>query len=194
MNIFILLGTLLFFGALALLFFCFVALLIIAFKKRSWKFAYWSIGGTVAASAALVGLFIGLAYLWFRPYDPTSTADLKKAYQAEFGTLPPAGVTVLKARQIVIADSGAQWLLLQVAPDQIDKHIGMGFTKTEETPLEFLGPPGPNAPKWWTPPATGLEFYSNTNWSKAGGWYHSEASMGIDRASQTIWFIALKSH
>jgi hypothetical protein len=193
MNIFILFGSLLWLGILALLFLCLIALLITAGAKRSKKLAFWSIGGTLGAMLAVTAVFIGLGYLWLRPYDPTSVTDLKEAYKADFGTLPPPGITVLKARQVVISDSGGQWLLLKATPEEIDKHIAMGFKKTESAPPDFRGEAGANAPKWWTPPAAGLELYSNTNWSKAGGWYRSEAVMGVDRTSKTIWFSASKS-
>jgi hypothetical protein len=193
MNIFILFGSLLWLGILAVLFLCLIALLVAAGVKRSKKLALWSIGGTLGAMLLMTGLFIGLGYLWLRPYDPTSETDLKEAYKADFGTLPPPGITVVKARQVIIADSGGQWLLLKATTEEIDKHIAMGFKKVESAPPDLRGEGGANAPKWWTPPAAGLEFYSNTNWSKAGGWYRSEAVMGVDRASKTIWFSASKS-
>ena len=193
MNIFVLFGSFLWLGVLAFLFLCLVALLVTAAVKRSWKFALWSTAGTLGAMLAATGLFMGLAYLWFRPYDPTSGAALKEAYKADFGTMPPPGVTVLKARQIVIADSGGQWLLLKATPEEIDRHIAMGFERTESVPRDFRGEAGANAPEWWRPPPAGLEFYTNTNWSKAGGWYRSEAVLGVDRASNTVWFVASKS-
>jgi hypothetical protein len=193
MNIFILFGSLLWLGILIVLFLCLFVLLVVAGVKRSKKLALWAIGGTLGAMLAVSGAFIGLGYLWLRPYDPTSQTELKEAYEADFGTLPPPGITVVKARQVIIADSGGQWLLLKATPEEIDRHIAMGFKKAEWVPPDFRGEPGANTPKWWTPPATGLELYSNTNWSKAGGWYRSEAVMGIDRASNTIWFSASKS-
>ena len=193
MNIFILLGSLVWLGILVVLFLCLIGLLVFAGVKRSKKIALWSIGGTLGAMLAVTGIYAGVGYLWLRPYDPTSAADLREAYKADFGTLPPPGITVVKARQIVIADSGGQWLLLKATPEEIERHIAMGFKKAEEVPADFRGEAGANAPKWWTPPAAGLELYANTNWSKAGGWYWSEAVMGIDRASKIIWFSARKS-
>lgn len=190
MNIFILFGWLLWLGIMLFLFLGLVGLLVTAAVKRSRKLALWSVAGTAGVMLAITGVFFGLAYFWFRPYDPTSDSALKEAYRADFSTLPPPGVAVLKARQIVIADSGGQWLLLEVTPEEIDRHIAMGFQKTDSVPPDFAGQAGPNAPSWWTPPAAGLEFYANTNWSKAGGWYRSEAVMGVDRASKKIWFSA----
>jgi len=140
----------------------------------------------------VTGLFIGLMYLMFRPYDPTSETELKRAYEADFGNLPPAGITVLKARQIVVGDSGGQWLLLKATPEEIDRHIAMGFTNSPYVPSDFDGDAGANAPKWWQPPTKGLEFYENNNWSKAGGWHSSWATMGVDRSSNVIWFTATK--
>jgi hypothetical protein len=192
MNLFVLLGSFLFIGIPGVLLLCLVVLIITACVKRSWRLALWSIGGTAGAMIAVTGVFCGLAYLWFRPYDPTTKADLQNAYKADFGTLPPAGVTVLKSRQIVIADSGGQWLLLKATPEEIDRHIGMGFQKAEAAPRDFRDEAGANAPKWWQPPTARLELYENTNWSKAGGWHSSQATMGVDRASNLIWFAASK--
>jgi hypothetical protein len=192
MNLFVMLGLLLWICTIAALLLCLLVLVIIACVKKSRKLALWSIAGTVGAMLVATGVFFGLAYLCFRPYDPTSDADLNQAYRADFGTLPPAGVTVLNARQIVVGDSGGQWLLLKVTPEEIDKHIAMGFMKAETIPSNFRGAAGANAPKWWQPPAARLELYENKNWSKAGGWSSSEATMGIDRSSNVIWFAVSK--
>lgn len=109
--------------------------------------------------------------------------DLQNAYKADFGTFPPLGITVLKSRQYVIEDCGGQWLLISATPEEIDRHIAMGFEKAEAAPRDFRGEAGPNAPQWWQPPTTRLELYKNTNWSKAGGWHSSEAGIGVDRSS-----------
>lgn len=192
MNLFLLLGSLLFIGILGVLLLRLVVLIVAACGRGSWRLALRSIVGTVGAMVAVTGVFFGLSYLWFRPYDPTTQADLQKAYKADFGSLPPAGVTVLKSRQIVIADCGRQWLLLKTTPEQAERHIAMGFQKADTAPPDFRGEAGANAPKWWQPPTAQLEFYENTNRSKAGGWYASQAAMGVDRASNLIWFAASK--
>lgn len=90
----------------------------------------------------------------------------------------------------MIADTAGQWLLLKTTPEQTERHIAMGFQKAETALPDFRGEAGANAPKWWQPPAAQLELYENTNWSKAGGWYASRASMNVDRASSFIWFAA----
>jgi len=140
----------------------------------------------------VTGLFGGLMYLMFRPYDPTSEAELKTAYAADFGKLPPAGITVLKSRQVVISDSGAQWLLLKATPEEIERHINMGFTKTDFPPGDFRDDAGANAPDWWQPPTNRLDLYENNNWNKTGGWSWSSAAIGVDRGSNLIWFVASK--
>jgi hypothetical protein len=192
MNIFLLLGGFLFVGIIAAILICFLGLIITACVKKSRKLALWSVLGTAGVIVAVTGVFCAIAYLWFRPYDPTSRTELQNAYRADFGTLPPVGITVLKSRQVVIVDSGIQWLLLGATPEAIDRHIAMGFQRVATTPSDFVDA-GANAPKWWQPPTARLEFYENTNWSKAGGWYSSRAAIGIDRASNMIWFAASKS-
>lgn len=192
MNLFLLLGWVLFLGILGALVICFVVLLITAWAKRSRKLALWATLGTAAAALVVVGIFVGAAYLWLRPYDPTTPAELQNAYKADFGALPPTGVTVLKSRQVVIADSGGQWLLLKATSEEIDRHIAMGFRRTEAPPSDFRGDAGANAPAWWQPPTGRLELYENLNWSKAGGWHSSQATMGVDRGSNLIWFATSK--
>ncbi len=153
----------------------------------------WSLVVILVAIFAAICVFFGLSLLRYAPYDPSSEVALKNAYKADFGTLPPAGVTVLKARQIIVGDAGGQWLLLKASPQEIERHIAMGFKKLDAIPDAFDGRAGPNAPKWWQPPTDGLETYENKNWRKDGGWLRSEAVIGVDRGSGLIWFHASKS-
>lgn len=192
-NIFVLFGTLLWLAILAGLSVSLLVLLVLACVRKNWKFALKSIVATAGTMVIATGVFVGLAYLWFRPYDPTSESDLKKTYQADFGNLPPAGISVLKARQVIVGDSGGQWLLLKSTPEEIERHIGMGFTNALLNPHDFGGGTGGNIPKWWRPPTNRLEFYENNNWSKAGGWSWSSAAIGVDRGSNLIWFVTTKS-
>jgi hypothetical protein len=166
-----------------------LVVLVVACAKRKWKIAGWSIIGTLSLVAAMALLF----YFIWRPYDPTSETDLKAAYRADFEGLPPPGITVLKARQIIVGDAGAQWLLLKASPDEIERDIAKGVTAARDIPRDFSENPGANVPAWWAPPTSRLQIYENKNWTKAGGWSFSEATMGVDRSSGLIWFIASKS-
>jgi hypothetical protein len=170
-----------------------LAVTIIACLLRKWKLAQRSAIGTVAAVVVTAAASVALMYFAWRPYDPTSPADLGKAYEADFGVLPPPGITVLKARQIVVGDSGGQWLLLKASPEEVTRHIAMGFTGKTQTPNDFNGLAGANAPDWWTPPTHRLELYENQNWNKGGGgWSDSRAAIGVDREAGLIWFAADK--
>jgi len=193
MNFFILFGVILWICIIAALSLCLVALLIAAGVKKSWKFALRSFAGMAGAMLLVTGIFFGISYLLFRPYDPTSEADLKEAYKADFDTSPPVGITVLKSRQVVVGDSGAQWLLLKATPEEIDRHIAMGFIKADYALNDFSSQPRPNAPEWWQPPTARLELYENNKWSKSGGWSSSLAAIGVDRSSNMIWFKTSKS-
>lgn len=142
-----------------------VVLLVMACVKKSWKLALLSLVGAALGVMSIPVLFFVFISLQSIPYDPASQRDLDTSYQADFGNLPPAGVTVLKARQLIFLDSGGQWLLLKATPEQIDKHIAMGFTKSDSTTFDYNARGA--APDWWTPPKE-LEFYQNDNWSKDG--------------------------
>jgi hypothetical protein len=168
-------------------------LLFVAFARKNWNFALKSIVATAGTMGIVTGVFIGLAYLWFRPYDPASESDLRRAYQADFGNLPPVGITVLRARQVVVGDSGGQWLLLKATPEEIERHIAMGFTNATRAPDDFGGGAGGSIPKWWQPPTNRLEVLENGDWSKTGGWSRSAAAISVDRGSNLIWFVTSKS-
>ena len=163
---------------------------VIACVQRKWKVAKWTVSITLATLVLMVAAFFAIMYLVWRPYDPTSEADLKDAYRADFEVPPPAGITVLKARQLVIGDSSTQWLLLKASPEEIEKHIAKGFTAATDAPNDFNGRIGPNAPKWWAPPTGHLQLYVCEPWPpNARGTYNS-AAMGVDTRAGLIWFVA----
>jgi len=139
MNIFVPFGTLLWIVSLAGLSLCLLVLLVVAYVRKSWSFAFRSGIAAIGTIVMVTGMFFGVMYLMFRPYDPSSETELKRAYAADFGKSPPDGITVLKSRQVVISDSGAQWLLLKATPEEIDRHTGMGFTKIASPPGDFRG-------------------------------------------------------
>ena len=166
--------------------------LIIACLMRQWKVAKWTIA--IAGTAVLLAVVGSAALIYFvwRPYDPTSEADLKDAYRADFGVPPPAGITVLKARQVVVGDAGGQWLLLKASPEEIERHIAKGFTAMPQIPNDFNGNAGANAPPWWAPPVSRLKFYENMKWTPLPA-SSSTAAMGVDSDSGLIWFVASQS-
>ena len=129
-----------------------------------------------------LGLFAGCG-----PYDPKSAADLAECYKVEFGAPPPAGITVIKARQMVIRDWGGQWLKLHAESNLVDSIILERFTKTKGAPHAFRSG-GANAPDWWIlPPADELEFYRADEWTK-GSFQMSSATVAVHRSSGTVFF------
>lgn len=169
-----------------------VASIVVACVRKSWKLALGILAGTWGVTIIVGASLLLLVTYLYRPYDPTSEPELKQAYAADFGQCPPAGITVLKARQVIVFDSGAQWLLLKATPEEIQRYIAMGFKAPNYINRDFLGNKGANAPTWWQPPTSHLELYQNQNWSKAGGWTSSQAWIGVDRSQGLIWFLASK--
>ncbi|EDY20408.1 hypothetical protein CfE428DRAFT_2332 [Chthoniobacter flavus Ellin428] len=164
--------------------------LIVACLLREWKVVKRTIAITLATVAVLMVAFVAIMYFVWRPWDPTSEADLKAAYAADFGVAPPAGITVLKARQLVVGDAAVQWLLLKASPEEVEKHIAKGFVPARETLSDFDGRHNPNAPAWWKPPSGHLRLYESHHWEPTGGGTSSEAAMGVDASSGLIWFTA----
>lgn len=191
MNSLALMGLLVWFLVLGVLAAGLVVFVVACFLRK-WKVVKWTIAVTLgtATVVAVAGMAL-ISYIW-RPYDPTSEADLNTAYSADFEVPPPPGITVLKARQVIVGDAGGQWLLLKASPEEIERHIAKGFTPARQVPDDFNGHAGANAPSWWTPPTGHLRLYENENWTKSGGWSSSRASMGVDTESGLIWFAASK--
>jgi hypothetical protein len=122
------------------------------------------------------------------PYDPKSAGDLSKCYAAEFGAPPPSGITVLKGRQMVIRDWGAQWLQLHADTNLIDSVILKSFTRQGTAPSGFSSPKDRYTPDWWMlPPSEELEFYTCNHWTR-GTFRSSCAGIAVHRASAMIYF------
>ena len=164
--------------------------LIVACLLRKWQVVKRTLAITLTTVAILAIAFVAIMYFVWRPWDPTSEADLKAAYQADFGVAPPAGITVLKARQLVVGDAAVQWLLLKASPEEIEKHIAKGLVPAREALSDFDGQHNPNAPAWWKPPIGHVQLYESQNWVPTGGGTSSEAAMGVDASSGLIWFTA----
>ena len=122
------------------------------------------------------------------PYDPNAPGDLAKCYQAEFGALPPAGITVVRARQMVIRDWGVQWLQLHVQTNLIDSIVSKSFVTAKSAPRGFGNTKDRYTPDWWVlPPSEQLEFYTCDQWTR-GTFHSSSAGIAVHRATGMVYF------
>lgn len=129
-----------------------------------------------------LALFMGCG-----PYIPTSPADLAQCYKAEYGTLPPTGISVIKAQQGGGYGWGEQWLQLQSETNLIDSVFLKKFIKQKTAPPIFRNRTG-HTPEWWTIPYSDqFEFYSCDEWTK-GSWRTSWASIAVNRNTGRIYF------
>lgn len=188
MNIFLLFFAFLWFAMLAVFVLSLPVLGTIGYFKKSWKFF------GISSGLSFLVFCLGSAALWalvtflYRPYDPETPKELARAFETDFGEPPPTGITVLKARQYCIADSGIQWLLLGVEDGSIDKILAYGFTPSHSS-QEFTGTAGANAPDWWTPALEDLEYYGNPQWPHGQSWATNYASIAIDRRRKEVWVV-----
>jgi len=129
------------------------------------------------------GLLLGCG-----PQDRTSPDALSNSYQIEFGTNPPAGVTVLHARMMGIRDWDAHWIQIRAETNLIDSVVPKSFTKQTHPPEHFHGPRDRYTPDWWIlPPAEQFEFYTCDDWRR-GNFSSSHAGVAIDRTNGVIYY------
>lgn len=164
-----------------------IVLLVFACIRRSPKLALWSVAGAVVATVVVCSLPVLAIYLFNGPYDAKSEEALQQAYASEFGSPPPSGIKVLKARQVVVYDSGGQWLLLEAAPAEIDKFVSMGFKPMSPSSVAFRDSGEVFLPDWWKPPVSRLEFYEKHEQLEEGDWVSIDTEMGVDRSTGQIW-------
>ena len=180
MNIFVILAALVFLGiAVATL----VAVIVVLFgiNKRSGRATLLRLG---LCLLPLGGYFAAVSWL-FGPVDYHSPQDLTAAYRTEFGELPPSDVSGIKARQIVVGDSGAAWLRFRASSGTIDSLLSR-FSASDRGTFSQAAY-GANVPSWWTPDSDKIDlFYTADGWSEH--WSHSTAYVGVDRAKGILYF------
>ncbi len=118
-------------------------------------------------------------------YEPTDTKGQAECYRMEFGTLPPAGVTNIHGKQIIIGDAARAWLRFEATPALVDSLL-KGFTSTNrQTFDEHSG--GANTPAWWTPGSSHI-----TTFNVISGWRkdfsHSSAVLAHDAEKRVVYF------
>jgi hypothetical protein len=118
-------------------------------------------------------------------YEPTSRQGQAECYRAEFGTLPPAGVTNIHAKQIIIGDAARAWLRFEATPGVVDSLL-MRFAPTNRQAFdEHSG--GANTPAWWTPDTSNITaFYGTSGWRK--DFSYSRAVIAHDADKRVVYF------
>jgi len=118
-------------------------------------------------------------------YEPADAKGQADCYRTEFGTLPPAGVTHIHGKQIIIGDAAGAWLRFEATPALVDSLL-KGFTSTNrQTFDEHSG--GANTPAWWTPDGDRITtFYVFSGWRK--DFSHSSAVIAHDADKRVVYF------
>lgn len=178
MPLFPLLAGFLFLG-IAIATFVVVIIVLLGANKRS--------SGATLLQLLMCSLPMGACILliswFFGPVDYESPADLAGAYQTEFHELPPADVADIKARQVVVGDSGAAWLRFRASSQTIEKLL-LRFSRSDKR--TFMRATG-QAPAWWNPDADNAElFYLSEHWS--GHWSRSTAYAAVDQKKRVMYF------
>lgn len=118
--------------------------------------------------------------------EPTSSAALAKCYATEFGVGPPASVTNLQAKQVIVGDAGGAWLRFEADSNTVTQLISGRFTPSDHAMFENTSGGG-NTPSWWNPEADSLTaFYVNNQWRKGSN--YSVAVLAHDSARHVVYF------
>jgi hypothetical protein len=118
-------------------------------------------------------------------YEPRNAKGQAECYRMEFGTLPPAGVTNIQAKQIIIGDAARAWLRFEATPALVDSLL-KGFTSTNRQSFDAHSG-GANTPTWWTPDSNHITtFYVISGWRK--DFSHSSAVLAHDADKHTVYF------
>ena len=122
--------------------------------------------------------------------EPTTAKDLAECYKTEFDTPPPATVGSLQAKQIVVRDSGGQWLRFTADAATIDSILARGFHPSDQDTFS-RNTGGANTPSWWRPsPDRVTAFYFHPNWKKHfGANSSSEAYLAHDANKKLVYFM-----
>ena len=118
-------------------------------------------------------------------YEPTDAKGRANCYRAEFGVLPPAEVTNIQAKQIIIGDAARAWLRFEATPAVVDSLLTRFAPTNRQTFDEHTG--GANTPTWWKP-----NSYQTTSFYGAKGWRkdfsHSYAVIAHDDDKRVVYF------
>jgi hypothetical protein len=119
--------------------------------------------------------------------EPRNARTLAKCYAEEFGVRPPAGVTHLQAKQVVVGDAGAAWLRFVVDTNAFAEAVAKRFTPCDYTTFTVRDGAGGNTPAWWRPTNNSTTtFYCCSHWRSTEN--YSEAVLAYDRADNVVYF------
>ncbi len=118
-------------------------------------------------------------------YEPKSVKGMARCFEAEFGKLPPPGVTMLRAKQIIIGDAARAWLKFDAIPSEAEK-LFKDFIPTEKD--EFDDHSGSaNTPLWFRNRIDEtMKFYLKNGWN--GKYLESTAVVAYDVKNQLVYF------
>ena len=158
-----------------------IAVVLLGARKRGLRLTLFRLAVCCIPMAAF-----HLLYAWFfGPADYSSPGDLAAAYRTEFGVSPPADVTDIRARQIVVGDAGAAWLRFCASSQTIDLLLARFVPSDRLTFSQACA--GGNVPSWWAPEEDRVEtFYTADHWSRS--FSRSKAYIGIDRDRHIVYF------
>ena len=139
----------------------------------------------LSSTIALASLFALLAC--GGTYEPRGSRELADCYATEFGATPPAAVSHLRAKQIVIGDFAGQWLQFEANSSVVSDLVRLGFMPSNRA--EFMRETGgANAPPWWQPEVGHLTtFYIHSRW-RPRQFSHSVAVLAHDAEQRVVYF------
>jgi hypothetical protein len=118
-------------------------------------------------------------------YEPTYSKGLAECYWKEFGVRPPADVTNLHAKQVIIGDGARAWLRFDTTPSMVETLLKNFAPTNRETFAGCSG--GANTPRWWTPDNDHVTaFYAASGWNK--NFAHSFAVIAHDTNKHIVYF------
>jgi len=130
--------------------------------------------------------FIWRCFVFFSPaQEPSDSASLERAFQNEFGALPPDDVSNIHWRQIEVADAWIAWLKFNASEGTMDGLLKK-FIPSDKNAFEDATRGG-NTPPWWLPREAGkIRFYACPGWSPNHG--RSIAFCAYDSARKLAYF------
>jgi hypothetical protein len=118
-------------------------------------------------------------------HEPTDAKGQAECYRMEFGALPPAGVTNIHGKQIIIGDAARVWLRFEATPALVDSLL-KSFSPTNRQAFDDRSG-GANIPAWWTPESNHIKaFYGVSGWRK--DFSYSYAVIAHDADKRIVYF------